>query len=247
MSGPGGSGQSANDAPVEGRPQATAEDVVDYLRRHPNFLIDHPELLGVITPPAVRSEAGGIVDLQKFMVQRLQRRVTQLAATQDELIAAGRTNMSISGQVHHAVLALLEATSFEHLIHTVTHDFATILDVDVAVLLIEESDFARPHAAGNNLYGVRKGAVDRLLGRGRDILLRERSEATETIYGPASALVRSDALARLRFAANAPPGMLALGSREASKFHPGQATELLQFLARAVERCVRAWLDLPPT
>jgi hypothetical protein len=50
---------------------------------------------------------------------------------------------------------------------------------------------------------------------------------------------------RLRFNSQTPAGLLALGSRQEEKFHPGQGTELLQFLARALERCVRAWLDLP--
>ena len=41
-------------------------------------------------------------------------------------------------------------------------------------------------------------------------------------------------------------GLLALGSREPDTFHPGQATELLCFLTRVIERCIRSWLDLPP-
>lgn len=223
----------------------TAEDVKDYLKRHPNFLSENADLLAVLTPPSLR-QGDGVVDMQRFMVQRLQRRLAQLSSSQDELIAAGRSNMSIQTLVHAAVLSLLDATTFEHLIHIVTNDFATILDVDVVVLLIEESELARPHAAGSNLYVVRKGAIDRLVGTGREILLRERSEETGSVYGPAASLVRSDALVRLNFSASAPPGLLAMGSRQSEKFHPGQGTELLQFMARAVERCVCAWLDLPP-
>lgn len=225
----------------------TASEVMDYLHRHPAFLAENPELWAILIPPSEHQSNGDVVDLQKHMMQRLQRRLTQLSSSQDELIAAGRSNMSTQAQVHNAVLALLEATDFEHLIHVVTQDFATILDIDIAVLLIEESSLARPHAASSNLYVVRKGAIDRLLGEGRDILLRERSEGPESIYGPAGNLIRSDALVRLNFSEAAPPGLLALGSREVGKFHPGQATELVQFLARAVERCVRSWLDLPLT
>jgi len=41
-------------------------------------------------------------------------------------------------------------------------------------------------------------------------------------------------------------GLLALGGFEAEQFHPDQAIDLLEFLARIVERCVRQWLELPP-
>lgn len=225
-------------------PPLSEADVKEYLKRHPGFLAEHADLLPILTPPSLRREEG-VVDMQRYMVQRLQRRLSQLSTSQDELIAAGRSNLSTQSQVHEAVLAMLEARGFEHLIHVITQDFATILHVDVVVLLIEESELARPHAAGSNLYVVRKGAIDRLLGQGRDILLRERSERTDLLYGPAATLVRSDALARLRFAPEAPAGLIAIGSRQQAKFHPGQGTELLQFLARAVERCIRAWLDLP--
>ena len=39
--------------------------------------------------------------------------------------------------------------------------------------------------------------------------------------------------------------VLAFGSRERTRFHSGQATELLQFLARVLEKLIRVWLDLP--
>jgi uncharacterized protein YigA (DUF484 family) len=35
-----------------------------------------------------------------------------------------------------------------------------------------------------------------------------------------------------------------MGTRKPDKFHPGQGTELLNFLARALESTIGAWLDL---
>lgn len=223
----------------------SADQVADYLRRHPAFLLDHADLLETLLPPT-RSQGERVADMQQFMLQKLQSRLAHLRDAQSALLAAGRSNLTAQTQIHAAVLALLAAGSFAHLIHIITHDFSTILDVDVVVLLIEETKAIEPHAAGHNLYVVRKGAVDRLIGTGRDILLRERSKNTDDVYGPAAALVRSDALARLSFAPSAPSGLLALGSRSPDKFHAGQATELLQFLAQAVAGSVGAWLDLGP-
>ena len=48
-------------------PRLTAAQVVDYLKRHPTFLVRHPELLeNQAAPGRVRGEA--VVDLQQFMV-----------------------------------------------------------------------------------------------------------------------------------------------------------------------------------
>jgi uncharacterized protein YigA (DUF484 family) len=39
-------------------------------------------------------------------------------------------------------------------------------------------------------------------------------------------------------------GLLCIGTRKPEKFHPGQGTELLSFLARVLETTLGAWLDL---
>jgi uncharacterized protein YigA (DUF484 family) len=66
------------------------------------------------------------------------------------------------------------------------------------------------------------------------------------LYGAQADSVQSEALVRLDFSRVTPPGLLALGGATAEQFHPDQAADLLEFLARIVERCVRLWLDLPP-
>ena len=70
------------------------------------------------------------------------------------------------------------------------------------------------------------------------------SRAIETIFGPAAGLVRSDALIRLTVGRSAPPALLAFGTRHPGYFHAGQGTELLSFLARVIEHCLRLWLGL---
>ncbi|HYM31316.1 MAG TPA: DUF484 family protein [Candidatus Cybelea sp.] len=222
-----------------------ASQVIAYLRRHPGFLIEHPELLEVLTPPAT-SNGKTVVDMQRFVLERLQKELARLNDSQGALIAASRFNMATQTQIHAAVLAMLDATSFEHLIHTVTADFAEMLDVDVVTICVETSGGPLPRISTANVYVLPQGDVDKLIGHGRDILLRSATARSLAVYGPAADLVRSDALVRLRVNSFAPAGLLAIGSRQDDKFHPGQGTELLQFLARALERCIRAWLDLPP-
>ena len=88
------------------------------------------------------------------------------------------------------------------------------------------------------------GSIDAWLGR-REVVLAGNVYGDSSIFGAAAGLVRSEALIRLHISGDAPPGMLAFGSREPDMFHQGQGTELIGFLARVVERCIRNWLDLP--
>ena len=141
-----------------------------------------------------------------------------------------------------AVLALLAANSFEQLIQTVTTDFAILLDIDVVTLCIESSNgFARAPLPG--LLLLEPGDVEALLGPTRDALLEDEVAGDAAIFGAGAGLVQSEALLRLNVA-NAPPGLLALGTRRAGKFKPGQGTELLCFLAQTLGVTISQWLDL---
>jgi hypothetical protein len=223
------------------RPRITAQQVIEYLRRHPDFLLRHAALLDTQVAPA-RHEGDRVLDLQHFMVERLRRDIARLRADQDDLLANSRDNLSTQERVHRAVLALLAAQSFEHLIEAITTDLAVWLDVDVATLCVEAADDTIPRARIEGVQILAPGTIDALLAPGREIVLRDDVHGEPEIFGAGAALVRSDALIRLRFGEEKPIGMLAFGTRHPGFFNPGQGTELLNFLARILEHCVRAWL-----
>jgi uncharacterized protein YigA (DUF484 family) len=226
------------------RRSASSVEVAEFLRANPDWLAEHPEILQALAPP---NRAGGdnVLDLQHFMVRRLQDEVGRLNGHQRELLAATRSNLSAQGQVHEAVLLMLEAASFEHLIHIVTRDVAQALDLD-AVTLCVEALADGPHVAKTpGVYVLEPHGVDSRIGQGRDVLLANDIPADPAVFGPAAGLVKSQALARLHASRRSPAGLLALGSRDADKFHAGQASELLTFLARTLERLIRGWLHLP--
>lgn len=236
----------------EDRPEATLDEdedrIVAYLEGSPDFLLRHPELLQRLTPPSRfgggERQGGVVVDMQGFMVSRLQADLARARDDQHNLILSARSNLSSQTQIHEAVLSALDARSFEHFIHIVTHDFPLVLDVDAVTLCVESGSLAGSSAT-SGVYVLPVGGVDATLGEGCRVLLREAANGTEQIFGPAAALVVSDALVRLAPASHAPVALLALGSREKGRFHPGQGTELLSFLAGVLERCLRHWLELP--
>lgn len=225
----------------------TEDEVADFLARNPDFLNRRPELLRQIAPPSrfpePAPEGAEIVDMQGFMVSRLQQDLARTRDSHDELVQSARSNLTSQTLIHQAVLALIDARDFEELIHTVTHDLPLLLDVDAVSLCIEAD--GSPASATQGVYVLPVGGVDEALGADRRVILRERAEGTERFFGPAAALVRSDALVRLTPNSHAPVALLALGSRETGRFHPGQGTELLAFLAEVLERCLRQWLNLP--
>ena len=222
-----------------------ADAVEAYLRLHPDFLIEHPALLPVLTPPT-HHRGDGVIDMQSFILQRLKDELARLKAQQRTLLTTSRSNMTSQSRVHAAVLALISARSFETLIQTVTVDLAILLDIDVVTLCIESQAGAGAKPPLNGVQLLAPGEVDRLLGAGRDALLEDHVLGDPAIFGSGAGLVHSEALLRLAVGRQAPVGLLALGSRKPTKFRAGQGTELLTFLARSLERTIAAWLDIEP-
>ena len=231
-------------APRDSAPQS--DEVLRYLSDNPDFLTAHPDLLTVLTPP-IHRRGEGVVDMQSYMIGRLQKQVSALRSEQRELIAASRGNMASQARVHSAALALLEARTLEHLIEVVATDLANLLDVDVVTLCVESDSAAAGGAGADGVFAIPMGRVDELLGGGHDVAFQGDGDAEPGLFDAAAPLVKSSALVRLRINGASPPAVLALGSRERGRFHPGQGTEPLCFLGRVVARCLREWLDLPPS
>ncbi len=221
----------------------TAEMVVrGYLRRNPDFLARNPDLATLLAPPEPRF-GDNVVDMQHYVVERLRIEVDHLTSTQGDLIAATRSNMSSQNQVHEAALAAMDAENLEHLVHLVTQEFRDILDIDVVSLCVEWQGTPPEGLVAGGAFVLAEGAVDALIGNERGILLRGGARSDEAVYGPAAALVRSDALVRAAARDGGLRALLAFGSREEGRFHPGQGTELLGFLGHTVGRCLNQWLN----
>ena len=217
-------------------------EVVAYLRQNPDFLDRHPDVLRWLRAPA-RDIGDGVLDFQQFMLERLRGDYARLQDERKSLIATSRGNLASQCRVHKAVLAMLRASSFEHLLQIVTTDLAVLIDVDVITLGVESAASNTSRLPLNGIHLLRSGTVDKLLGPNRDGLLCTDIHGDPALFGEAAGLVRSQALLRLSFGRSAPVGLMCIGTRNPDTFQPGLGTELLTFLARTLEISIAQWLD----
>ncbi len=227
-------------------PEPSPESVAAYLRRHPDFLSDFlaSDAAAPDSSDSPICRPDGVIDLQAARVERLRGEVDGLRRQQRAIISASRANLNSQHRVHTAALFLLDAQSFEQLIQTIGTDLAVLLDIDVACLIVEASGATgwRGQVAGVRVVGT--GQINARLGRA-SVALTDDMVGDPALFGEGAGLVRSQALLRLSVSESTPPALLALGSREPDGFEPGMRTDLLVFLGRILERCIRSWLDLP--
>jgi uncharacterized protein YigA (DUF484 family) len=221
----------------------TAENVLDWLKHHPNFLQNYPEACDFLIPPKIEGAGKRVLDFQSFMIERLKADKTEAIETVKEIVETSRHNMNNQTRIHRAVLRLLEAENFEEFIETITSDLTTLLDVDITSLVIESDDDTIPHVSLPGIRLVPAGTLDKWM-IGKTILHQSDISGVETVYGAGAQLVRSQVLVRVDVSKRTPPAILAFGSRDPQMFQAGQGTEQVAFLAGVVERCIRSWLHL---
>ncbi len=226
------------------KPVTTKEDILEFLKENPNFLQENPDVLDALIPPKKRAVRGQPADFQSYMIERLKTDKNEAVQTSREIVETSRANMNNQQRIHEAVLRMLEATNFADFIHSITMDLAALLDVDIAVLVVEADGESIPQIQTTGIRAVPEGTVSSWM-KDKTVMLQDDISGIEAIYGGGATLVKSQILLRVDISMDTPPAILAFGSREADMFSEGQATDQILFVARVIERCFRTWLHLP--
>lgn len=217
--------------------QAAAEAVKTYIRLHREKLSHDGELLSLLLPE--RFIERGIGDLQRYVIERLRDENAALRSERDGLTGAHEQARRLGEAVQTAILDLLDARTFEEAIR-VAVSAAETFGANSAAFCVE-SDGAAP----NHCEGVRIVAP----GTATDVLGTEAASAVlansgALLLGAAGRDCRSVAVFRLHVGGETPVLLYVLGAREPGRFQGDEHADLA-FLARALERSIRAWLDLP--
>lgn len=227
---------------IEKETMVTEDDVIAFLRENPKFLQKNPEACDLLIPPTHQGRK--VPNFQSYMIERLKSAKEAVVETAREIVETSRANMNNQQRIHKAVLRLLEADSFDEFIECITSDLSAILDVDIAVLVVETNAQDIPHIHTSGIRVIPTGTVDKWMA-GKNVLLQDNISGIEAVYGGGATLVRSQILLRVDISMDTPPAILAFGSRDPGMFVEGQATDQILFLARVIERCFRMWLSLP--
>jgi uncharacterized protein YigA (DUF484 family) len=206
-----------------------AMEVASYLRRHPDFLGEFPDLALALMLPR---EQGQAASLASYQLDVLRDKNRELNRRLHELIEIAHENQLLMVRVHTLTLALMRANSLPETLNAVvaalTEDFNTDLvrivlfrtdgDLPVVEWLLIEPDGASAMPA----FGE-------FLKRAEPLCGRLQQDKLDALFGSRVGEVASAVLLPVDGV-----GMLAVGSQDANRFHPGMGTVFLKLIAEAV-------------
>jgi uncharacterized protein YigA (DUF484 family) len=207
------------------------ESIAAYLQHNPDFFERHQPLLARLRLPHVRG--GSTISLVERQIEVLREKHASLEGKLAELVQVARGNDAIAEKLHRFTRRLLGAASREEAIARIETSLREDFDAFHGVLVLigesgnsPEQRFVRYIRADDpNLK-----SFETLFASGKPRCGQARDSQREYLFGSDANDIGSIALVPL--GEKGAVGLLAIGSTDRDRFHPGMSTE---FLARMGE------------
>ena len=212
------------------------QQVANYLAEHPDFFANQLDLLsGLRVPHPTQDKAVSLLERQ-LMVLRDQSDNTRRQL--QELVEVARENERLSRQLHELTLALIETGTLEEVLNTLQDELRSQFQADAVELrLFSQAELEKAVNEGEPGPSIFR----RLMEQGRPKCGALNKEQLSYLFGSQASEAGSVALVPIT--AKRTLGILAIGSRDPARFHPGKGTDFLRRLGEVVSRTLQVMLE----
>ena len=207
------------------------ESIAAFLQHHPDFFERHQAVLLKLRLPHARG--GSTISLVERQIEVMREKHAALEGKLAELVSVARANDAIADKLHRFTRRLLQAASRPDAVARIEAGLREEFDAFHSVLLlIGAHPDLTPQRFVRTVEREDPGlkSFESLFSGGKPRCGQARDSQRELLFGPESTQIGSVALVPLADKAT-PVGVLALGSPDRDRFHPGMSTEFLARMA----------------
>ena len=202
--------------------------VADYLRSNPDFFQNNPSLLASLEIP---HSCGPAISLVEHQIKVLRDQNAQLKRKLMDLVHVARDNNRLNERMHQLTLGLIHSKSLQGLLDTLRDNLIGEFNADTVTLRLAAVSDTLARECGVEIYKTDDAELahfEAFLKSGRPQCGRFKKEQLKYLFGDQAEAIESVALIPL--GRNSAQGLLAIGSREPNRFHPGMGTLFLTHL-----------------
>ena len=219
--------------------ESEEEAIAGYLQRNPEFFERHQGVLARLKLPHARG--GAAISLVERQIEVLREKLTGLESKLGELLRTARANDAIADRLHRFTRRLLRAVPRTEAIARIEAGLREDFDAFHASLVLVGE---HPELPAQRF--VRQVPIDdpnlksfeSLFASGKPRCGQARDSQREFLFGPEGLEMGSVALVPLGDKGSI--GLLALGSPDKDRFHPGMSTEFLGRMADLIADALTA-------
>lgn len=221
-------------------PMINAEDVADYLLKHPGFFNENPELLAAISVPHVSGQAISLVEKQVALLREQNQRASKQL---HELIEIARQNEELARRMHQLGLTLMDACEPKEIFTTLYDNLARNFHADrVSVRLFADPAFIDTYA-GDEFAGSdtkEKALFKTIVEQHEPLCGRMKIQQQVFLFGDDGNEIASSVLVPLM--GTGWSGILGIGSFDSERYQPGMGVELLANLGEVLSFILKPWV-----
>ncbi|WP_181444247.1 DUF484 family protein [Pseudoxanthomonas sp. z9] len=211
-----------------------AHEIAAWLRRHPTFLKQFPDLaLSMVVP----RDDGRTASLASYQLEVLRDKNRELSKRLNDLFANAQENERLAVRTHQLTLSLLKQNSAADTLRAMAASLAEDFNGDrVSIVLLkpvaglEEAEWLQVIAEGNAILAPFRDC----LKDGEPICGRLQPEKNVVLYAARAEEVQSSALLPLPGV-----GLVAVGSMDGNRFYPGMGTLFLRMMGEALTTALK--------
>ena len=217
------------------------EVVSRYLRKHPDFLSENPEVLEDLQ---LGHDSGVAASLIERQVEILREKNTELDRQLNRLIHVASENEQLMSRLHQLTLELMGTNGpgefFDHLSKSLLEDF----NADIVKICLFDAGIAA--AADENVRSVSRDDQELQqfhahLEKDQTICGRLSETKLEFLFAEKARWIQSTAFVPL--GKKGYVGMMAIGSSDPARFYPGMGTIFLDLLADVISSSLNNAMD----
>jgi uncharacterized protein len=216
------------------------ERIERYLGLNPDFFERHSALLARMRLPHMRT--GSTVSLVERQVEVLREQKNDADRRLAEFVSVARANDQLADRIHRFTRRMLRASNAMAALTTLEASLREDFDAFHSVLLLTTPSESLSKASAEPFLRIvaaddaHMRSFDALLATGKPRCGQVRDTQRDYLFGPESASIGSVALVPLSTdkGENGSLGLLALGSAERERFHPGMSTEFLKRMGELI-------------
>ena len=212
----------------------TAPEVAVWLRRHPAFLQQFPDLALTLVVPR---DTGSTASLASYQLEILREKNRELSKRLHELFANAQENERLAVRTHQLTLALMKQTNAADTLRAMAASLAEDFQGELvrivsfaAVEGLETTDWFQ-HLPSDS---PQLADFQDVLASGEPVCGRLHSNKHAVLYGVRADEVESTALLVLPDV-----GLVAVGSRNPNRFFPGMGTLFLRMMGEALAAALK--------
>jgi uncharacterized protein YigA (DUF484 family) len=207
---------------------SSEEIVINFLKKNKNFFIKYPDLATELNFPLKDTGSDKVIDLDAYRYKKISQENIDLQNQMTEILLAGKSHISSQKRILKSSLKILNSKSTDKVIGVILADFKTLLGCEIVNCFSSDSNIDINNVQKIDIKIAKSYFKDKAI-----INLNQNPKGILLFFPNKSKIIKSYILLNININENF--FIIAMGSKDITKFSPDQQIGLVEYLIKIIE------------